>query len=93
MVLACPGLRVTRPAEDTQHLYCHKPTQESKPDLSPLPRWVHLCVLHHLGGASRQASGPLQKCRWGPHLGTQGEVFCSPAPHQVANDQGRRIRP
>ena len=34
----------------------------------------------------------LQKRGWGAHLGTQGEVFCGPAPRQVADDERRRIR-
>ena len=41
---------------------------------------------------SSQASGALQKRGWSAHLGTEGEVFCCPAPRQVPDDERGRIR-
>ena len=41
---------------------------------------------------SYQATGVLQKRGWSAHLGTEGEVFCCPAPRQVPDDERGRIR-
>src|SRR3989442_1250398 len=41
---------------------------------------------------SSQASNALQKRGWSAHLGTEGEVFCCPAPRQVPDDERGRIR-
>ena len=41
---------------------------------------------------SSQASGALQKRDWSAHLGTEGEVFCCPAPRQVPDDERGWIR-
>src|SRR5438132_2862849 len=88
MVLACPGLRCIRQPGDTQDLYCHKPAQESKPDLFPYLWGAERCVRRPGRCASYQAAGALQECGWGAHLGTQRKGCGGPVSRQVANDEG-----
>src|SRR5919206_1051445 len=59
----------------------------SKARFVSFPGWEYLYLMRHARCASCLASGALQKRRRGAHLGTQSEVFCRPAPCQVADDE------
>ena len=88
MIAAVHVTCVTRAEGTAQRVYWHKLVQESKPDCI---RTVGGDMFSEHRGSCR-VSRPLQKRRWGPHLLTQGEVFCRPVPLPVTDNQRRRIR-
>src|SRR5215471_12816228 len=92
MVLACPGLRSMQPTGGLTGPILPQTCTRIKVRFVSFRRRGHWCVTRHERCASCLASGALQKRGWGAHLGTQSEVFCSPAPCQVTDDEWGRIR-
>src|SRR6266571_2281853 len=92
MVLACPGLHSIRHTEGRAGPILPQTCTRIKVRFVSFRRWEYGCVTRYERCASGLASGALQKRGWGAHLGTQSEVFCSPVPRQVANDESGWIR-
>src|SRR5712691_805699 len=92
MVFACPVLRSMRHTGGLAGPILPQTGTRIKARFVSFRRWEYRCVTRHERCASGQASGALQKRGWGAHLGTQSEIFCSPAPRQVADDERGQIR-